>query len=120
MLTPFASDHFGPMVLVEVGNRTFRTSAQPREFNPVWEFPFIVLYRDAGERQGIEPGTVARFHVVDFDGAKTLKAWRWWSPSTPEKEVEFVSKNCPLVVDGVGYTARFLEQIREGKRPVHL
>lgn len=57
-----------PMVIVEVGNRIFRTPAQPREFNPVWEFPFVVLYRDAGERQGIEPGTVARFHVVDYDG----------------------------------------------------
>jgi hypothetical protein len=58
-----------PMVIVEVGNRTFRSTAQPREFNPVWEFPFEILFRDAGERRGIPPGTVARFHVVDFDGA---------------------------------------------------
>jgi len=57
-----------PMVLVEIGHRTFRSPAQPREFNPVWEFPFVVLYRDAGERQGLEPGTVAHIHVVDYDG----------------------------------------------------
>ncbi len=58
-----------PMVLVEVGDHIFRTPAQPREFNPVWEFPFVVLFRDAGDRQGVAPGTVVHFNVVDYDGA---------------------------------------------------
>jgi aspartate/methionine/tyrosine aminotransferase len=61
-----------------------------------------------------------RCSFVDFDGAKTLKAWRWGAPSTPEQEAGFLRKYCPLVVDGVGYAARFLEQVREGKRPEHL
>ena len=58
-----------PMVFVDIGGKVFRTPAQPREFNPLWEYPFVILFRNAGDRQGAEPDTVVRVHVVDFDGA---------------------------------------------------
>ena len=60
-----------------------------------------------------------RCSFVDFDGGRVLRAWRRKNLNTPEKQSCFVRKHCPLVVDGVKYLKRYLEQVREGKRPIH-
>ncbi len=61
-----------------------------------------------------------RCSFVDFDGGHVLRSWRWRPPATPGQSVDFVRKHCPLVVDGVKYIARYLDQIRQGKLPEHM
>ena len=61
-----------------------------------------------------------RCSFVDFDGLQALSAWHAKPPGTAEEEDAFVTENCPLIVDGVRYIARYFETIRNGKRPQHL
>ncbi len=60
-----------------------------------------------------------RCSYVDYDGGAVLRSWREESPRTPEEEEAFVLKHCPLIVDGVRYIGRYLEQIKEGRRSEH-
>ncbi|MCZ6603466.1 MAG: aminotransferase class I/II-fold pyridoxal phosphate-dependent enzyme [Planctomycetota bacterium] len=62
----------------------------------------------------------ARCSYVDYDGEKALAAWRSSRPKTPEDEEAFLREHCSLVVDGVSYIGRYLDQVRSGKMPVHV
>lgn len=61
-----------------------------------------------------------RCSYVDYDGDAVLAAWRRHRPSSPAERASFVRENCPLVTDGAAYLSRYLEQVRAGKRPVHV
>lgn len=54
-----------PMVFVEVGGKTFRTTLAPGQFTPVWSFPIVVTISPDSD----EP---VRFTVVDWDGPGQL------------------------------------------------
>ena len=60
-----------------------------------------------------------RCSYVDYDGEEVLQSWREKSPRTREEEDAFMRNHCPLIVDGVRYIGRYLEQIEEGRRPEH-
>ena len=60
-----------------------------------------------------------RCSYVDYDGEKVLAEYQKNSPQTTEEEDAFVHKHCSLIIAGVANMARYLEQIRQGKRPVH-
>ena len=60
-----------------------------------------------------------RCSYVDYDGQQVLQSWREKSPRTPEEEDAFMRNHCPLILDGVRYIGRYLEQIKEGRRPEH-
>lgn len=49
-----------------------------------------------------------------------LAHWRASRPTTSEEEEAFVREHCPLIVEGVANLARYLEQVRAGKRPKHV
>ncbi len=55
-----------PMVLVQIGDRVFRSPVRPRAFSPVWNFSFQFSY--GGNRAGVAPDELVRVHVVDYDG----------------------------------------------------
>ncbi len=52
-----------------------------------------------------------RCSYVDYDGQQVLRSWREEPPRTPEEEDAFMRRHCPLIVDGVRYVGRYLEQI---------
>ncbi len=60
-----------------------------------------------------------RCSYVDYDGEEVLQSWREKSPRTSKEEDAFMRNHCPLIVDGVRYIGRYLEQIEEGRRPEH-
>ncbi len=60
-----------------------------------------------------------RCSFVDYDGDQALSRWRRDPPATTAEERSFVLEVAPLVTDGVGYIARYLEQIRSGETPRH-
>ena len=60
-----------------------------------------------------------RCSYVDYDGEAVLRSWRDKKPRTSEEEDAFMREHCPLIVDGVRYIGRYLEQIEEGRRPEH-
>ena len=60
-----------------------------------------------------------RCSFVDFDGDMALRNWRKKMPVTEEEKDAFVHTCCPLVIDGVKYISRYLEQVRQGKLPEH-
>ncbi|MCH7792516.1 MAG: aminotransferase class I/II-fold pyridoxal phosphate-dependent enzyme [Planctomycetes bacterium] len=62
----------------------------------------------------------ARCSFVDYDGQAALAHWRASRPTTSEEEEAFVREHCPLIVEGVANLARYLEQVRAGKRPKHV
>lgn len=57
-----------PMVIVEIGDRVFRTTVKPRQFNPVWDFPITFLVGKHGDRHGVAMDANVQLHVVDYDG----------------------------------------------------
>ena len=60
-----------------------------------------------------------RCSYVDFDGDKTLAAWRA-NPSRANEDVQaFVNEHFPLMVRGVENIARYIGAVREGRRPEH-
>ena len=61
----------------------------------------------------------ARCSYVDYDGEEALAGWRRNPPRTLDEQRAFVDKYCPLLVDGVANIGRFMEQVRQGKRPEH-
>lgn len=60
-----------------------------------------------------------RCSFVDYDGAEVLSQWRSEKPVDDSEIEKFVEKNCSLVVDGIGFISRYLDQIREYKAAVH-
>ena len=62
----------------------------------------------------------ARCSFVDYDGQAALARWRAHRPTSPEDEEAFVREQCPLIVQGVANLARYLQQVRAGKRPRHV
>ena len=60
-----------------------------------------------------------RCSYVDYNGEEVFQSWREKSPRTREDEDAFMRNHCPLIVDGVRYIGRYLEQIEEGRRPEH-
>jgi hypothetical protein len=57
-----------PMVLVQVGDRVYRSPVRPRAFNPVWDFSFQFALGTFGARQGVAEADRVRLQVVDYDG----------------------------------------------------
>ncbi len=60
-----------------------------------------------------------RASFVDYDGDAVLDAWHDDPPTSPQEEASFFSKHCGLIIEGVSNLGRYLDQIREGKHPVH-
>jgi aspartate aminotransferase len=60
-----------------------------------------------------------RCSYVDYDGNEALEDWRRRPPETVGERQEFVRRNCPLLMSGVSFLGRYLEQVRAGKRPEH-
>jgi aspartate/methionine/tyrosine aminotransferase len=61
-----------------------------------------------------------RCSYVDYDGEAALQRWRQRPPQTTEEEAAFVRDSCPLILEGVQYLARYMGEVREGRRPKHL
>lgn len=61
-----------------------------------------------------------RCSFVDYDGEQVLERWRAAPPRTAEEQELFFRENCPLIVDGVKYIGRYVEQVRAGKKPAHM
>lgn len=61
-----------------------------------------------------------RCSYVDYDGELALDRWRQRPPQTIEQEAAFVRECCPLIFEGVQYLARYMNGVREGRRPKHL
>lgn len=57
-----------PMVVVEVDDLVFRSPAEPRAFNPLWDFSFRFLHGELNGRKGVQRGAMVRIHVLDYDG----------------------------------------------------
>ena len=59
-----------------------------------------------------------RCSYVDFDGDKTLAAWRANPPGADDREA-FVKEHFHLMVKGVENIARYVGAVREGRLPEH-
>ncbi len=60
-----------------------------------------------------------RCSFVDYDGEAALKNWRKRIPVNKGEEDEFVQENCSLMINGVKYIERFIEQIQNDVYPKH-
>lgn len=60
-----------------------------------------------------------RCSFVDYDGDAALADWHKRRPSTAADRRAFVHRNCPLIVEGITNLGRYIEQVREHKRPQH-
>ncbi|GAB4564494.1 MAG: hypothetical protein Tsb0020_14750 [Haliangiales bacterium] len=68
------SEAADPMVLIELDGAVARSPVIPRSFTPVWDFAYRFLYGQLGERVGVPRGSLARIHVVDYDGPGDFEA----------------------------------------------
>ena len=60
-----------------------------------------------------------RCSYVDYDGEKALSKWRKNPPLNSEEENKFIEDSCSLVIEGINYLERYIDQVRIGKRPIH-
>ncbi|WP_428261191.1 C2 domain-containing protein [Haliangium sp.] len=63
-----------PMVVVELDGAVARSQVVARSFTPVWDFSFRFLYGQLGARVGVPRGSLARIHVLDYDGPGAVDA----------------------------------------------
>ncbi len=60
-----------------------------------------------------------RCSYVDFDGEKALAAWRRDKPENEADARAFAEEHFAVMLAGIRNIARYIQQIRTGRRPVH-
>ena len=68
----------------------------------------------------LEDEFAVRASYVDYDGNKLLETWKKDQPSNPQAEDEFFTQNCPLIEEGIKNINRYIDQIKNMKKPEHI